>query len=349
MRAHGRGVRRVRGAVGSVGGRFVRHRFLLAVTGLVLLFPSNALAHSTLLESTPAIDSTIDAAPDEIVLRFSDPITVPDGVVSVRDLAGREHVAAGVTVDEKVVRIPLDDTAAQGTRVVAWNGISDHGTQISGSFAYHVGRPTVGADQGTSAVAADAEQRELTALFRATAWTGLGVAIITAMMWWTGRRRARPTAVTRSALIGTGAVVALAVVGGFVTAADADWLLAGEQEPASTRLEQPVSLGDGATATVTLDPVVAGQTDIIVDVRTADGSPDDGAQTSHIRYRPANKSMGYFKRELTRDGSGQFSADGVTVPFRGEWDFEITVAADEFTASLANFTTTIQSNPELAR
>ncbi|MCW2960132.1 MAG: copper resistance protein CopC [Thermoleophilia bacterium] len=326
------------------------HRCLLIVIGLMLLLlPSTALAHSTLLESTPAIDSTVEVAPDEIVMRFSDPITVPDGVVSVRDLAGREHVAAGVIVDEKVVTIPLDDAAAEGTRVVAWNGISDHGTQISGSFVYHVKQPTAGADQGTAAVAEDTAQRELTALFRTTALTGLIVAIIAAIVVAAARQRARTSAVTRSVLIGTSVVVALAIMGGFVAAPDSDWLFAGAKEPAATRLEQPVSLGDGATATVTLDPVVAGQMDIIVDVRTADGSPDEGAQKSHIRYRPTNRSMGYFKRELTRDGKGQFSADDVTVPFRGEWDFEITVAADEFSASLANFTATIQPNPELAR
>lgn len=322
---------------------------LLGLLALALCFPTTAAAHSALVESSPAIDAIVEEAPDEVVMRFSDPVTVPDGVVSVRDLTGREYVAEGVTVDDSTVTIPLDDTDASGTRVVTWSAISDHGTVISGSFVYHVGQPTPGAKHAAATVGGDPVRQELTDLFRATTWTSLAVAFATALAWLMRRRRPTGAAALRAMLIGVVVVTALATAGGFFAAAQADWLIEGASEPVPARVEQSVSLGDGANATVTLDPVVAGMTDVLVDVRTADGSLDADAQEAHIRYRPANKRMGYFRTDLTRDGAGRFSIDDMTVPYPGVWEFEVTVSADAFSASLARFTTTFHPNPELDR
>lgn len=321
----------------------MRFAFLVALAA-ALLVPAAASAHSSLVESTPAIGSTVESAPTEVRLRFSDPVTVPDGVVQVLDLAGGEHVEPGIEVDEDTVIIPVDGEGA-GTRVVSWQAISDHGTEISGSFTYDIGGPTSGAAGGERAAGAGAVQREITDLTRAIAAGGVLLALVASAWLLAVRRRRRPIAAGIAAVAGCSAVTVVAVViGGVVGGAD---FVSGTEEPPAIRLDQDISLGDGATATVSLEPTVAGITDLRVDVRTADGAADVGAREANVRYRPTDERFGYFRSELERDGKGGFAAEGVVVPFPGEWEFEVTVSEDEFASSLARFTADIQPNPEL--
>jgi len=357
----------------------------------MLIAPAQAIAHSSLLEATPAIDSTVEAAPSEIVLRFSDSVTVPDGVVSILDLAGRELADSEVQVDDTTVTIPVDDEGGSGTRVVAWQVISDHGSVVKGSYTYNVGAVTPGSDSGAGAVEGDVVERELLGLFRALSGTGLAFGALLTIMWAVRARRGRDVERARAVLMGCAVVVALAGVTGFAVAGTARglvgaWLLAGAgvaivvvvltvlkarrtlvlvaaaaamvavlmgvassapSEPEPVLVVQEVSLGDGASAIVTLDPAVAGRTSLIVDVKATDGSPDTDAAEVNVRYKPEGDRFGHFKRELRRDGAGRFAADKLPLPFAGKWEFEVTVSEDKFSAALATFRARVQANPEI--
>jgi copper transport protein len=126
-----------------VGGR-VRlmnaTRILLAAAiaaGLVLVFPTEALAHAGLLSSTPEPGTELSSAPGAVTLRFSEPVnvrlsaasvTTPSGTVVDGTVAGTEEIAV-----QLVANTP-------GVYRVSWTTVSLlDGHTLSGSFAFGVG------------------------------------------------------------------------------------------------------------------------------------------------------------------------------------------------------------------
>jgi hypothetical protein len=146
-------------------------------------------------------------------------------------------------------------------------------------------------------------------------------------------------------MLGIGGVALVAVVVGFVVGGGD--FVSGSGEPAPTRLEQDVSIGEDGAATMTLDPTIAGMSSLAISIRNADGSLNTRARQAHVRYRPSDERLGFFKQELASDGKGGFVADEIIVPFPGDWDFDVTVSEDEFSSALASFDARIQPNPEL--
>lgn len=327
--------------------RFSRRLLVAIACALFLLaLPAEGSAHSSLTASVPKIGATVKTAPDEIKLSFSDPITMSDTMVAVLGLSGKNYVREGITTDDTEVTIPVDP-AGTGTRVVAWNGISDHGTEVSGSFIYNIGAITKGAVGAAGAADSAEAGDEVTEMSRSIAGTSLALLVI-AGLWLVARRRSRKPAIPATLVLGAfGAVFVFAVSAGFISGGSD--LVTGVDEQGPTRVEQVVSLGEGAAATVTIDPSIAGAVSLSINARSADGKPDDKAQQAHVRYRPADKHLGYFKTDLDRDRVGAFSAENVIVPFSGKWEFEIVVDVDRFSSSLATFTADVSPNAELER
>ncbi|MFC4224902.1 copper resistance CopC family protein [Lysinibacter cavernae] len=119
---------------------------LLTAPGLA----TPASAHDQLISATPADGATLDEAPTEISLTFSDNLieigtevrvlegaTIVDGAT---DWASGPSELAGPTVTQPV-RQPLDD----GTYTVVWRVVSSDGHPIEGTYSFVVG------DAGTSA------------------------------------------------------------------------------------------------------------------------------------------------------------------------------------------------------
>lgn len=126
-----------------------RRRLALFVAAIVLALPAGvvmagpAAAHANLLETTPAPDSVLDAAPESIVLRFTEPVQTSAGGVSVFGPAG-ERVDRGAVdraEDGEVLDVPID-AGAEGSYTVAWRVTSEDGHTISGAFVFHVGLVT---------------------------------------------------------------------------------------------------------------------------------------------------------------------------------------------------------------
>lgn len=318
-----------------------------AAIAALLVAPAPVHAHSTLTSSQPAGDSTVPGPVEEVVLEFSDPVVVPDGVVAVFDLYGTDFVQAGVEVDDTTVRIPIEDVGEPGTRVVAWNAISDHGTEISGSFAYHVDGLTAGARGGAAALAGSVREREVVELTRALAGTGVAFSVAAIVWAMLRRRRGRASRAGAAVVAGCGSIAVVAAGVGIAVGGSA--FVAGAGEPPIVRVERVLSFKDGGEAVVALDPSVVGTARIDVDLRAANGDPDDAAEGVHVRYRPADERIGFFRTQLESDGDGSFFADRVVVPFDGAWKFEVVVSRDRFSAALATFEADVHPNPELAR
>ena len=120
------------------------------LTGLALLAPplaGRADAHATLIETDPADDTVVDAVPDEVALRFDEPVEVVEGGIQVvAPDGGRADEGTVDTADDgATLLVPLDD-AGEGTYTVAWRVISEDSHNLTGSFVFHVGVRTGAAE-----------------------------------------------------------------------------------------------------------------------------------------------------------------------------------------------------------
>jgi copper transport protein len=128
---------------------------VVAVAGVMAGWAGTAAAHATLLETTPADDTVVDAVPASVELRYSEAVEVGSGGVEVYDPGGDRVDRGSVDVadDDTLLTVPIDD-GGEGTYTVAWRVTSEDGHTITGSFVFHVGTETSGVeiDDSTPAV-----------------------------------------------------------------------------------------------------------------------------------------------------------------------------------------------------
>ena len=123
---------------------------ILAVVWGVLVFLSSggsALAHANLVEASPAPNSTLNAAPSQVIIWFTEPIEPRLSEIRVLD-------AQGARVDDGNSRFdPNDPTVMSvgmepvpdGTYTVAWKNVSAvDGHRVRGSYLFSVGVPISG-------------------------------------------------------------------------------------------------------------------------------------------------------------------------------------------------------------
>lgn len=111
---------------------------LLATFLLLFAWPQSAAAHDSLVESTPAADSTIETLPDELTLTFSAALIDGEGstAVVVEDADGNSVTEGEPTVDGAMVTQPLVADAAAGEYHVVWKVISSDGHPTDGEFGF---------------------------------------------------------------------------------------------------------------------------------------------------------------------------------------------------------------------
>jgi copper transport protein len=182
------------------------------VAALVLAFvivgawAAPAFAHAVLEGTDPGSGATVQRAPKDVTLTFSEPVEASLGAIRVFDsratridVGSPEHPGG----DAKQVRASVPDLK-DGTYVVTWRVISADAHPVRGAFTF-----TVGATSTTAQEAQGLAQRLLTdeggetavgvlfAIARFGAFAGLavliGAAAFLAYVWRTGRgdRRAR--------------------------------------------------------------------------------------------------------------------------------------------------------------
>ena len=113
----------------------------LAATVGLLLGATPAGAHAELVETEPAAGEQLDAAPEEVVLRFTESVTVADDGVTVLtseaeaiDIGGSEHPDG----ERSSVAVALPDLE-DDTYVVVWHVVSADSHPVSGAFTFTVG------------------------------------------------------------------------------------------------------------------------------------------------------------------------------------------------------------------
>jgi methionine-rich copper-binding protein CopC len=119
-------------------------RPIIALTASAILVLSGtvaAFAHAHLVRATPAVGGTVQAAPAEVVLRFSEKLEPKFSSVVVRDSAGKQVDKGDATVDKAdrmVIRVLLPPLEP-GVYKVEWKAVSADTHKINGDFTFKVG------------------------------------------------------------------------------------------------------------------------------------------------------------------------------------------------------------------
>ncbi len=154
----------------------------IAVLGVVA-GAHTALAHAELLSSFPANQELLEVAPTEVVLQFTEAIDPIEPGIRLVDSSG-DDVEIGA-VDQSVgadrMRASVPDSLADGTYVVAWQGVSADSHRVRGSFTFSVGLPsavTPGVLDGLFDGAADSSSDDiLLGIGRFVSYVGVGLLV----------------------------------------------------------------------------------------------------------------------------------------------------------------------------
>jgi methionine-rich copper-binding protein CopC len=114
---------------------------LAASAVLALSATTVAFAHAHLVRATPAAGGTVQAAPAEVVLRFSEKLEPKFSSVVVRDSAGKQVDKGDAAVDKAdrmVIRVLLPPLEP-GVYKVEWKAVSADTHKINGDFTFKVG------------------------------------------------------------------------------------------------------------------------------------------------------------------------------------------------------------------
>ena len=109
---------------------------LLALSGPVL-------AHSSLVRSDPGDGASLQTAPNEIRMWFTEPIKAGLSSIEVRDAAGRQIDQRDLRADKKepaLVRLSLPANLGPGAYKVIWSAVAQDLHVARGSFNFRVTR-----------------------------------------------------------------------------------------------------------------------------------------------------------------------------------------------------------------
>ncbi len=111
------------------------------VAAAALALPASAWAHAALIQTVPEASRTINRAPTEVRLRYSEPIEARFAIVSVSDAAGHDVTSgepAGGPGSPQALVTPLKHIP-EGWYLVFWRVISADGHPVRGAFTFAVG------------------------------------------------------------------------------------------------------------------------------------------------------------------------------------------------------------------
>ena len=107
----------------------------------ILLGAGTASAHAELLSSFPANQQLLEEGPTEIALQFTEAVDPIEPGIRLLDANGDEVEIGAVdqTAGSDRMRASIPTTLADGTYVVAWQGVSADSHRVRGSFTFSVG------------------------------------------------------------------------------------------------------------------------------------------------------------------------------------------------------------------
>ncbi|MGP9810958.1 copper resistance CopC/CopD family protein [Rhodopseudomonas sp. NSM] len=118
-------------------------RWLAWVTALaVLMLPSLAHAHASLVASDPAAEAVLEAAPATITLTFNEPVTPL--ALQLIDAKGRSTPIIDIAGEGDTLRFAPPVPLGAGGHVVSWRVVSADGHPVGGSLTFWIGAPGTG-------------------------------------------------------------------------------------------------------------------------------------------------------------------------------------------------------------
>jgi copper transport protein len=114
---------------------------LMAVAAAAVALPAAAWAHAALLRTVPEASRTVNTAPPEVRLTYSEPIESRFAIVSVTDAAGEQVTSghpAAAPGSPQTLATPLRQVP-EGWYLVFWRVISADGHPVRGAFTFAVG------------------------------------------------------------------------------------------------------------------------------------------------------------------------------------------------------------------
>ena len=152
-----------------------------------------AHAHAELVATTPANGDRLEEPPSEVVLRFTERVSVVEGAFRLLDTATGEDVSVpgsdAEPPDGSTVRFALPPDLPDGSYLVSWRVVSTDSHPIGGAFSFGVGEEaaTVTADE-VAAVAASAPWPVTAARgIGHTAFAAVAGSLVLALLWRQGR------------------------------------------------------------------------------------------------------------------------------------------------------------------
>ena len=119
----------------------MRRAALLAVALAALALPASAWAHAALLRTTPSASGTVNVAPSQVTLAYSEPVEPRFAIVSVTNAAGRQVTSGeprSAPGSPQTLVTPLQ-RVPEGWYLVFWRVISADGHPVRGAFTFAVG------------------------------------------------------------------------------------------------------------------------------------------------------------------------------------------------------------------
>ncbi|WP_031337257.1 copper resistance protein CopC [Rhodopseudomonas sp. B29] len=118
------------------GGRW---RFIIAALAVVLLWPSLAFAHASLVTSEPAADAVLATSPKTMSLTFNE--AVEPLALHLIDGSGRSSDVANLVSEGATLRFAPPASLPNGAHVLSWRVISADGHPVGGSLTFWIGAP----------------------------------------------------------------------------------------------------------------------------------------------------------------------------------------------------------------
>jgi methionine-rich copper-binding protein CopC len=127
----------------------------LICTAMLTLTTSFAFAHSQLTASTPADQSSVERAPSELVLRFSEPVRLT--ALTIARAGGADRELAPLPAQRMRDFTVASPELELGRYTVSWRALSQDSHVMSGSFTFAIVQPGVasGASDESSAARPD--------------------------------------------------------------------------------------------------------------------------------------------------------------------------------------------------
>jgi copper transport protein len=227
--------------------RRARHRraarvLLVALAAILLLLavPGRAMAHPTLLYTTPAAETADPTAPDTVALVFGEPVTIGQGALTLLSAQGQPVPLGAATTAKQghAVTARIPQKLPVGVYTVRWRVTGVDGDLVEGQFRFAVGA----AITGTGAAGSAAGISWPTAVLRWLLFAALALALGGLIGEWivrSGRAVNAALPPLRSWVVAASAGGAAAAVG-----------LAGLQVADAGRLAALVDAGSGRVLTV---------------------------------------------------------------------------------------------------